>query len=197
MLARICCDLSIVVASGLLRFSALRRPGRMAICQATSGLTPGRLATPCVSSIPEGISFFAVQQAVGFDHIIDVAGRGAHRVYQSRFSVHADVGLHSEMPLVARLALVHLRVAPAAGVLGRTRPLSACAHRCPVRLRWATVLKRLFEFDLWYCPNGGGRLKIIAAIRELPVIEKILTHLGPQARPQPRAPASGSPPQAT
>ena len=39
---------------------------------------------------------------------------------QSRFSVHADVRLHAVMPLVAFLGLVHLRVALAAGVLGRT-----------------------------------------------------------------------------
>ena len=29
-----------------------------------------------------------------------------------------------------------------------------------------------------HCPNCGGRLKIIAAIFEQPVIEKILTHSG-------------------
>jgi hypothetical protein len=34
-------------------------------------------------------------------------------------------------------------------------------------------------------------LKIIAAILEQPVIEKILTHLGPQARAPPRALARG------
>jgi hypothetical protein len=34
-------------------------------------------------------------------------------------------------------------------------------------------------------------LKIIAAILEAPVIEKILTHLGLQARAPPRAPARG------
>ena len=32
-----------------------------------------------------------------------------------------------------------------------------------------------------HCPNCGGELKIIAAILEQPVIEKILTHLGLQA----------------
>ena len=40
-----------------------------------------------------------------------------------------------------------------------------------------------------YCPNCGGELKIIAAIMEQPVIEKILTHLGLQARAPRRAPA--------
>ena len=42
-----------------------------------------------------------------------------------------------------------------------------------------------------HCPNCGGELKIIAAILEAPVIEKILTHLGLQARVPPRAPARG------
>ncbi len=48
------------------------------------------------------------------------------------------------------------------------------------------------RLDLEHCPNCGGDLKIIAAILEAPVIEKILTHLGLQARAPPRAPARGS-----
>ena len=40
-----------------------------------------------------------------------------------------------------------------------------------------------------HCPNCGGELKIIAAILEQPVIERILTHLGLQARVPPRTPA--------
>ena len=40
-----------------------------------------------------------------------------------------------------------------------------------------------------HCPNCGGELKIIAAILEAAVIEKILTHLGLQVRAPPRAPA--------
>ena len=58
------------------------------------------------------------------------------------------------------------------------------------------MLKRVFEIDLERCPNCGGALKIIAAILEQPVIEKILTHLGLQARAPPRAPARGSQMQA-
>ena len=66
-----------------------------------------------------------------------------------------------------------------------------CAHHRPVRLSWAKVLKRVFDLDLEHCPNCGGELKIIAAILEEPVIEKILTHLGLQARAPPRAAARG------
>ena len=43
-----------------------------------------------------------------------------------------------------------------------------------------------------HCPNCGGQLKIIAAILEAPVIERILTHLGLQARAPPRASARGN-----
>ena len=41
------------------------------------------------------------------------------------------------------------------------------------------------------CRNCGGEVKIIAAILEQPVIEKILAHLGLQARAPPRTPARG------
>jgi len=43
---------------------------------------------------------------------------------------------------------------------------------------WTIVpRKRLFDLDLEHCPHCGGELKIIAAILEPPVIEKVLTHL--------------------
>ena len=38
-----------------------------------------------------------------------------------------------------------------------------------------------------HCPNcGGGELKIIAAILERPVIQKILEHLGLDPQPPPK-----------
>ncbi len=57
-----------------------------------------------------------------------------------------------------------------------------CAHHRPVRLSWARLLKRVFDLDLEHCPNCGGALKIIAAILEAPVIEKILTWVCRPAR---------------
>ena len=69
---------------------------------------------------------------------------------------------------------------------------ATCAHLGPVRLSWARRLKRVFNLDLQHCPSCAVQLKIIAAILEQPVIEKILTHLGLQARAPPRAPARGS-----
>ena len=68
----------------------------------------------------------------------------------------------------------------------------ACVHRRPVLLSWAKLLKRVFEIDMEHGPNCGGALKTVAPILEKPVIEKILTHLGLQARPPPRPLARGS-----
>ena len=58
----------------------------------------------------------------------------------------------------------------------------SCWHRKPARLSWARLLKRVVEIDLEHCQNCGGELKIIAAIVEAPVIQRIHTHLGLQAR---------------
>ncbi len=57
----------------------------------------------------------------------------------------------------------------------------------PHRIGWGRLLKRVFDIDMERCPNcGGGEMKIIAAILERPVIEKILSHLGLDPRPPPR-----------
>ncbi len=61
------------------------------------------------------------------------------------------------------------------------------AQARPHRISWARLLKRVFDIDMQHCPNcGGGELKIIAAILERPVIEKILTHLGLDPQPPPK-----------
>jgi hypothetical protein len=67
--------------------------------------------------------------------------------------------------------------------------------RQPHRIGWARLLKRVFDIDMQHCPNcGGGELKIVAAIVERPVLEKILTHLGldPQPPPKGRAREGGA-----
>jgi hypothetical protein len=59
----------------------------------------------------------------------------------------------------------------------------------------AYLPKGVFDIDMQHCPNcGAGELKIIAAILERPVIEKILTHRGldPQPPPRGRACAAGA-----
>ena len=36
----------------------------------------------------------------------------------------------------------------------------------PARISWARLLKRVFDVDVEHCPNCGGALKIIAALRQ-------------------------------
>jgi hypothetical protein len=55
-------------------------------------------------------------------------------------------------------------------------------------MRWAQLLKRVFDIDVEHCACGG-QLKILAAIEEAVVIVGILTHLGLAARAPPRAAA--------
>ena len=38
------------------------------------------------------------------------------------------------------------------------------APSAPARIRWAQLLKRVFDIDLEHCPNCGGALTIVAAI---------------------------------
>jgi len=47
-----------------------------------------------------------------------------------------------------------------------------------VRMSWARRLKRVFAIDVEKCAQCGGRVRIIAAIEDPVVIEKILRHLG-------------------
>ena len=63
----------------------------------------------------------------------------------------------------------------------------AHAHGALARMTWARLLKRVFDIER--CPQYGSKLKIIAAIEEPTVIERILTHLGLAAQPPPHAPA--------
>jgi hypothetical protein len=54
------------------------------------------------------------------------------------------------------------------------------------------ALKLRFVNDVERCPNcGAGELKIIAAILERPVIEKILSHLGLDPQPARRCARQG------
>ena len=69
------------------------------------------LVCALVTCITIAINLLPVQQAVGFNDIIDVGRCTPHGVYQARIRIHADMGLNAEIPLLAFLGLVHLRVA--------------------------------------------------------------------------------------
>lgn len=49
-------------------------------------------------------------------------------------------------------------------------------------MRWVQRLKRVFQLDLEHCVHCGGALKLLAAVEDPWVIQKILRHLDPGAR---------------
>jgi len=101
------------------------------------------------------------------------------------------IRLHGVLAPNAKLRALVVPRAPedAAGESEVPATESCCTHSRPARISWAQLLKRVFEIDLKHCPNCGGQLKIIAAILEAPVIERILRHQGLEARAPPQVPA--------
>ena len=103
------------------------------------------------------------------------------------------IRLHGVLAPNAKLRTLVVPHGPeqATGKSEQTATEPGCAHGRQVRISWARLLKRVFEIDLEHCPNCAGQLKIIAAILEAPIVERILTHLELQARAPPRVPARG------
>jgi len=59
-------------------------------------------------------------------------------------------------------------------------------NRRAARLRWAELLRRIYEVDPLRCPACGAQMRIIAVIMEPKVIDRILAHLRRKGR-DPRA----------
>lgn len=57
------------------------------------------------------------------------------------------------------------------------------------RLRWAEMLKRVFEIDVTVCPKCSGRMEQIAVIKDKAVAKKIIESLGELTTFQPLAAA--------
>lgn len=53
-------------------------------------------------------------------------------------------------------------------------------------ISWSRLLRRVFDLDMEWCPNCGGKVKVVAAIEEPVVIKKILIHLGLSPHPPPK-----------
>ncbi len=52
-----------------------------------------------------------------------------------------------------------------------------------------TLLKRVFDVEALECPACGAQIRMLAAIEDRDVIDRILTHLGINAAPAEPAPS--------
>src|SRR6266571_9233896 len=77
------------------------------------------LVRPGIAGIGEDSLLPAMQQGRRLVDVGFVGGGTGDRVHHPRGDIHPDMRLHPEVPLVALLGLVHLRVAGLAPVLGR------------------------------------------------------------------------------
>src|SRR5450755_1692592 len=80
-----------------------------------------RLCLALVACVAPDLLLCTVQQIGQHMYIRYRGSRGAHRMHDAFFTIHADVRLGTEMPLVPLLGLMHLRIALALAVLGRRR----------------------------------------------------------------------------
>ena len=87
------------------------------------------------------------------------------------------IRFHGVLAPNAKLRALVVPQAPEQATTGKSEQ-TATEPGQPARIGWARLLKRVFEIDLEHCPNCGGQLRIIAAILESAVIDRILTHLG-------------------
>ncbi len=91
--------------------------------------------------------------------------------------------------VLAPNAKLRSKVVPGAQEKETAEPAAEKEHTCAhARMRWAQMLKRVFDIDRERCACGG-KLKVIAVIEQPDVIEKILKHLGLDPQPPPIAPA--------
>jgi len=82
-------------------------------------MLPDQFLLPSVASVAIDSPLATMQQVRQRVLVMHIRCARGHRVNQLGLAVDADVGLHPEVPLVALLRLLHLRVPLALLVLGR------------------------------------------------------------------------------
>jgi hypothetical protein len=60
----------------------------------------------------------------------------------------------------------------------------------PRRIRWAALLQRVFSLNALRCPRCGATLRLVAAIEDPAVAQRILECIGLPARAPPITPAT-------
>ena len=130
------------------------------------------------------------------------AARGFSLHAATRIAAEDRLGLEKLAALVPPPRLNLIRYHGILGANGRDRdrivpgaddePEATCEsdrQPCPHRLSWCQLLARVLAIDISECPACGGRMKIVAALKEPTSILSYLEGVGLSARPPPIAPA--------
>jgi hypothetical protein len=56
---------------------------------------------------------------------------------------------------------------------------------------WAELLRRVFRHEVLVCPGCGGRRRVLRIVETPAAVERVLAHMGLDARPPPRAGVQG------
>ena len=64
------------------------------------------------------------------------------------------------------------------GAQGCERDEKPVGAKSSGRIDWATLMQRVWGWDVLACPRCDGRMRFIAVIKARDVIERILTHVG-------------------
>lgn len=105
-----------------------------------------------------------MEQFVDLREIRHVGRRTYHALHQARLRIHTNVSLHTEVPPIAFLSLVHLCGALAVLVLGRTRRVDPRGlvqrflHRRMTILLTRAWFQRIF-FQFISCIVGGASVR--------------------------------------
>ncbi len=137
--------------------------------------------TPVQGIVHRVITGFLIEQA---DLRRGAADAGSVTLIQ-RFGSAGNLNVHLHCLVLAPNAKLRGAVIPQPEQRDNA-PAHEHAHGQAARMRWARLLKRVSHIDVERCACGG-QLNIVAAIEELVVIVRILTHLGLAARAPPRA----------
>jgi hypothetical protein len=103
-----------------------------------------------------------------------------HARWRRRAAAYEDSGVPQETP------------AAESGARG-VREFQSAGPGKPRYRTWADLMRRAFELDVLACPRCGGRMRLIATIKDPRVIRRILAHLGLPTEPSDPCPSRPPP----
>ena len=75
---------------------------------------------------------------------------------------------------------------------GKDESATPPTHRCRYR-PWQELLRRCFQIDVETCSRCGGKMRLVALVKDAQRVARYLTYLGEPTEPPPLAPARGPP----